>query len=62
MRVKRRTSQPGSRSQRSMAAKALEEAVRTGQARQDRDPFVVIQAESGRRMRTVVAEHYAETE
>jgi hypothetical protein len=62
MRIQRTSPQSGGRSRRAEKARARNQATPPRHERQDQDPFMEIQAESGRRMRPIVAEHYGETE
>lgn len=62
MRSQRAAQQPGSRSERSATNKSRSQAPRSEQQAEDPGSFLEIQAESGRRMRPVVAEHYGEVE
>jgi hypothetical protein len=62
MRIHRNSAHGESRSRRPTAAKARAKQTAPARNTGDRDPFLEVQAESGRRMRPVVAEHYGEIE
>lgn len=62
MRSQRAVKQGGSRTERSSANKSPSQATHSTQQADNTDSFLEIQAESGRRMRPIVAEHYGETE
>lgn len=62
MRSQRASQQPGSRSKRSTANKSPSPTPRSAPHAEAPDSFLEVQAESGRRMRPIVAEHYGETE
>jgi hypothetical protein len=60
-------SQPGStradgRTKCLVIAKAPFGAIRAPRKHRERDPFLQVQAESGRRMRSLIAEHYGDIE
>jgi hypothetical protein len=58
----KRAQQPGRRSERSKTHESPPQATCSAQHADDPDAFLEIQAESGRRIRPIVAEHYGETE
>lgn len=58
----RTTPQPGNRPERPATNKSRPQATSSERQAADRDSFPEIQAESGRRMRPIVAEHYGESE
>jgi hypothetical protein len=62
MRSRRSAPKPKSRTGRQETAKARAQAARSTQKSSDHDSFLEVQAESGRRMRPVIAEHYGEAE
>jgi hypothetical protein len=62
MRSQRAAPQQGSASTRKEPSKPRSQTTSSTQQPGERDAFLEIQAESGRRMRPVVAEHYGEAE
>jgi hypothetical protein len=62
MSTRRVSPPPGSRARHPVKGKARREATRSTQEQDDREPFLEVQIESGRRMRAVIEEHYGEIE